>query len=191
MRTTGLLGLGVLALLAQPPCTKKEPPSAKDDMKGKVVFSEGSFDDAKKYKTGEEFEKANKTVQAIAPAVPEAHLSYYSAFSEPLGANQYLVEVYDRTEGGSAPVKVYPTDAKDATTQVTAGWKFDIPQWPPPTDAEKLVANDVWLKPGHAYEVVIAKPLARGSFTVADVPAPSPTPTPVAAKPAKPGKKKK
>lgn len=183
MKTHAYLGaFGLLALLAQPPCTKSEPPSAKDQMEGKLVFSEGQFDDAKKYKTGDEFQKANKVTDKITPAVPGVHLAYYSAFDEPLRAKQYMIEVFDRSEGGAAPVHVDWRDATDTTTQVTGGWQFDIPTWPPPTDPEKLMENDVWIKPGHQYEVVIMKPLARGTFTVGGEMQfeATPTPTPVA-----------
>ena len=172
--------VGVMALAGQGPCAKQDAHSAKDDEKGKILFAEGNFDDAKKFATGADFEAKSKATKSFNPAAPQLHVGYYSAFPEQLGATEYLLQVFDRTEGGSAPVHVERRDAKSETAQVTAGWTFDIPTWPPPQDAEKLVSNDVWIKPGHRYEVMILKPFAKGEFSVGgDVQAPpAPTPTP-------------
>lgn len=178
--------IGVLALAGQSPCAKPEAHTAKDDLKGRIVFSEGSFDDAKKFATGKEFEEKSKTVSSITPAAPQAHLAYYSAFSEPLGANEYILQVFDRSDSNPAPVHVERREGKPDSKQVTAGWGFDIPVWPAPQDPEKLVQNDVWIKPGHHYEVVIMKPLAKGEFSVGgEMAAAAPAATPAPKAPAK------
>jgi hypothetical protein len=187
------ISLAALALANTPGCPKKEAPSAKDDMKGKVVFSSGKFDDAKNYKTFDEFKAANKVISEMVVNPPEAHLAYYAVFQDPVGANEYLVQVFDRTEMTPGAVRSETKAAKPETSQVTGGWGFDLPVWPPPEEAEKVAINDVWIKPGHQYEVVILKALARGSFTVAGTiatPAPSPTATATPAKGAKTDKPK-
>ena len=164
---------------------EKEAPSAKTEMAGKIVFTQGSFEDAKKYKTFDEFKAAHKVIEELVVAAPQTSLRYYAVFQEPLKAEQYVVQVFDRTELGTT-VRTEEREGTPTTGQTTAGWTFDIPQWPVPEDAEKVVVNNVWIKPGHRYEVVILKPLAKGEFSVAAAPTPAPTPAPKA-----PAKKKK
>lgn len=187
--------MGLLALAGQTPCAKQDPPSAKQDEAGKVLFNDGSFDDAKKFKTGADFEKAERVTVTFSPAAPQAHIGYYSAFPERLGSDKYLLEVFDRTTGEPAPVHSETRDAKPDTSQVTSGWTFDIPVWPPPVDPTQLMQNDVWIKPGHHYEVMVLKPFARGEFSVGgDIQAPpeaTPAPTPTPKGKGKPPKKKK
>jgi hypothetical protein len=172
-----------LALLA-PQC-HKDPPSAKDDMGGQIIFSNGNFDDAKKFKTFDEFKKSMNVVSEVVVQSPETSLRYYAVFKEPLNADQYIVQVFDRTDGTTAHTE--RRDAKPSTGQVTAGWTFAVPEWPIP-EGKEVEVNDVWVKPGHNYEVQILKPLATGTFSIAAVPSPSPTPAPAKKKPA--GKKK-
>ena len=99
---------------------------------------------------------------------PESSLKYYGVFQEPLNAEEYVVQVFDRTEGVS--VRSERRDGTPTTGQTTAGWSFAVPEWPLPeiTNPEEVVVNEIWIKPGHSYEVVILKPLAKGSFRVAD-----------------------
>jgi hypothetical protein len=170
MTTSRALFLLALAAAAATACDRLKPPepTAKNDMSGKIVFSEGSFDDAKKYKTFDEFKAANKVIEEFVVQAPESSLRYYAVFSEPLNAEEYVVQVFDRTEGGS--VRNERRDGTPTTGQTTAGWTFAVPEWPLPevSDPEKVLTNDIWIKPGHSYEVVILKPLAKGVFRVAD-----------------------
>ena len=73
----------VLALLAvSSACDRLKPPepTAKNDMAGKIVFSTSSFDDAKKYKTFDEFKAANKVIDEFVVSAPESSLKYYAVF---------------------------------------------------------------------------------------------------------------
>lgn len=160
---------------------EKEAPSAKTEMAGKIVFTQGSFEDAKKYKTFDEFKAAHKVLEELVVSAPQTSLRYYAVFQEPLKSDKYVVQVFDRTELGTT-VRTEEREGTPTTGQTTAGWTFDIPQWPVPEDAEKVVLNNVWIKPGHRYEVVILKPLASGEFSVAAAPTPEPTPAKPAAK---------
>ena len=156
-----------------------KPSGAKGEMQGEIVFSQGQFDDAKGYKSFDEFKKSMNVLSELVVKAPETSLRYYGVFKEPLNGDEYVVQVFDLTDGSVAH-----TDRRDGmkpgTTQVTAGWTFAVEQWPVPADAKNVESNDVWIKPGHQYQVVILKPLAKGTFSVADVPTPPPTPTPVA-----------
>ena len=180
-----LLALTVSAL-AGCQLFKKEEPTARNEMGGKIVFSQMNFEDAKKWKTFEEFQAAHKVIEELVVVAPETSLKYYAVFQEPLNADEYIVQVYDRTEGVTA--KTERRDAKPTTGQATGGWGFAVPQWPmPELDPEKVVVNDVWIKPGHSYEVIIMKPMAKGSFRIANS---TPVPTPeTASKGGKGGKK--
>ena len=165
-----LLALPAL-LLALPACDRLKPPdpTAKDEMAGKIVFSQSNFDDAKNYKTFEEFKAAHKVIDEFVVTAPESSLKYYAVFKESLNADEYVVQVFDRTEGGTA--RTERRDGTPTTGQTTAGWTFAVPEWPLPEvadDPEKVVVNDIWIEPGHSYEVVILKPLAKGNFRVAD-----------------------
>lgn len=177
--------LVVATLAAASACDRLKPPepTAKNDMAGKIVFSTSSFDDAKKYKSFEEFKAANKVIDEFVVTAPESSLKYYAVFQEPLNAEEYVVQVFDRTEGGA--VRSERRDGTPTTGQTTAGWTFAMPEWPipPPKNPEEVIVNDIWIKPGHSYEVVILKPLAKGAFRVADAP--------VATKPEPPKGKKK
>lgn len=183
-RTATSASSALLLLLALPACDRLKPPepTAKDDMAGKIVFSQMNFEDAKKYKTFDEFKAAHKLVEELVVEVPESTLKYYAVFKEPLNAEEYIVQVFDRTDGGT--VRTERRDGTPTTGQTTAGWTFAVPEWPLPEtalDPEKVVVNEIWIKPGHSYEVVILKPLAKGNFRVADAP--------VAEKPQPKGKK--
>lgn len=178
---TRTLALLALAAAAASSCDrlKPPPPTAKSDMGGKIVFSQMEFEDAKKYASFDEFKAAHKVIDELVVTAPETSLKYYAVFQEPLNAEEYIVQVYDRTEGGS--VRSERRDGQPTTGQTTAGWTFAVPEWPLPEVAnpEEVVVNDIWIKPGHSYEVVILKPLAKGSFRVADAqraekPAPAP-----------------
>jgi hypothetical protein len=172
MSITRTLAFLALAAAASSACDRLKPPepTAKNDMAGKIVFSQGSFDDAKKYKTFDEFKAANKVIDEFVVTAPESSLKYYAVFQEPLNAEEYVVQVFDRTEGIS--VRSERRDGTPTTGQTTAGWTFAIPEWPLPEIAnpDEVVVNEIWIKPGHSYEVVILKPLAKGSFRIADAP---------------------
>ena len=173
----------LLALLTvSSACDRMKPPepTAKNDMAGKIVFSTSNFDDAKKYKTFEEFKAANKVIDEFVVTAPEASLKYYAVFQEPLNGEEYIVQVFDRTDGVSAK-NPERRDGTPTTGQTTAGWTFAMPEWPipPPKTPDEILVNDIWIKPGHSYEVVILMPLAKGSFRVADAPvATKPEPAP-------------
>lgn len=168
--------VSMASLLAAGCNPKSEPPSAKTEGAGQIVFSQGSFEDAKGYKTFEEFKKAHQVIDELVVTSPQTSLRYYAIFREPLNAEEYIVQVFDRTAGGES-VRSEKRDATRTTGQTTAGWTFDVPQWPIPEDAaERVVVNNVWVKPGHTYEVMILKPLAKGSFKVAAVPEPEEAP---------------
>lgn len=173
------LALAALAALAAS-CDRFKPPepTAKDDLEGKIVFSQESFEDAKKYKTFDEFKAAHKVVEELVVTAPETSLRYYAVFKEPLNADEYIVQVFDRTVGGS--VRTERRDGAPTTGQTTAGWTFAVPEWPIPEleKPEEVVVNDIWIKPGHSYEVVILKPLAKGNFRIADAPARAEKPAP-------------
>ncbi len=178
-RAPALALLGILVLATSCDRLKPPPPTAKTDMGGKIVFSQMDFEDAKKFKTFDEFKAAHKVIDELVVTAPETSLKYYAVFQEPLNSEEYIVQVYDRTEGKS--VKSERRDGTPSTGQATAGWMFAMPEWPLPVveNPEELVANDIWIQPGHSYEVVIMKPLARGNFKVADAeraekPAPAP-----------------
>jgi hypothetical protein len=174
LATTSLVALAMLA----PQCKGTEAVTAKDEMKGKIVFSQDNFEDAKKSKTFEEFKSKYKVVSEMVVNPPNSALRYYAVFQEPLNATEYIVQVFDKTEIGTSPIRSEKRDAKADTTQTTAGWSFDVPTWPPPTDADKIAENNVWIKPGHTYEVMILKPMAKGEFSVAGTKQADPTPTP-------------
>ncbi len=159
-----------LALLAISCGQKKDAPSAKTEMEGKVVFSMENFDDAKKYKTLDEFKKVHKVVDELVVTAPGVSLRYYAVFKERLGEQRYIVQVFDKTD--MAPAKVEEREATPSTGQITGGWTFDVPEWPVPADGADILVNNVWIKPGHRYEVVILKPMASGEFRVADAPPP-------------------
>ena len=181
--TRGLLVVALLVTSTACDRLKPPPPTAKNDMAGKIVFSTSNFDDAKKYKTFDEFKAANKVIEEFVVTAPESSLKWYAVFQEPLGGDEFVVQVYDRTDNVS--VKSERRDGTPTTGQTTAGWTFAMPEWPipPPKSADEVIVNDIWIKPGHNYEVVILKPLAKGSFKVADAP--------VATKPEPPKGKKK
>src|SRR5687768_15965878 len=164
---------------------KKDPPSAKTEMEGKVIFSMESFDDAKKYKTLDEFKKTHKAIEELTVTAPGASLRYYAVFKERLGEQRYIVQVFDKTD--MQPAKVEEREATPSTGQITGGWTFDVPEWPVPEATEEILVNNVWIKPGHRYEVVILKPMASGEFRIGDAPAPKVDPK-TAAKDKKKGK---
>jgi hypothetical protein len=143
-------------------------------MEGKVIFSNESFDDAKKYKTLDEFKKTHKAIEELTVTAPGASLRYYAVFKERLGEQRYIVQVFDKTD--MEPAKIEEREATPSTGQITGGWTFDVPEWPVPEASEEILVNNVWIKPGHRYEVVILKPMASGEFRVADAPVPTPTP---------------
>ena len=175
MKASHILAFVSVASLLSACGSNAEPPSAKTEMAGQIVFSQGSFEDAKGYASFEEFKKAHQVIEELVVASPQSSLRYYAVFREPLNAEEYVVQVFDRTAGGET-VRSEKRDATPTTGQTTAGWTFDVPQWPIPEDAaERVVVNNVWVKPGHTYEVMILKPLAKGSFRVADVPEPETT----------------
>jgi len=166
-----LAGLVALSACGQ----KKEAPSAKTELEGKVIFSMENFDDAKKYKTLDEFKKVHKVVDELVVTTPGVSLRYYAVFKERLGDQRYIVQVFDKTDMNTA--KVEERDATPSTGQITGGWTFDVPEWPVPEDSSEILVNNVWIKPGHRYEVVILKPMASGEFRVADAPKEEEKPT--------------
>src|SRR2546428_10414975 len=89
--------LPVLTALALVSCNK-EGPSALDQMRGTVLLSTQEFESARGFKTLEEVKRGHPTVSELTVNVPGAALKYYGGFKEPLAADRYVVEEFDRTE---------------------------------------------------------------------------------------------
>lgn len=164
------LGLSVGALTVWAvSCSGGPPPSAKTQLAGQVIFSHEKFEDAGTFASAEEYRDEFKVTNVVNMTPPTTTFKYYASFREPLGTKTYYTQVYDTSETdpskAAMPIVAQVHDVKSsAMTQVTSGWTFDIPEWPPPTDRE--IMEQVWVQPGKTYRVVILKPVAAGEFTV-------------------------